>query len=520
MQPEFILARDKMHFAIPVQVEPEEFNAQFPMAKVGEKNGKRYAVFPYNDDVVRELKAASFDVPATIRHRYSTGSLKPFEAQLAAMELFTLYKRCFCLNDMGAGKTLSALWAYDFLRIRNKAGRALVVAPLSTLEDTWEREVARHLPFMSAGVLHGTAQKRKKVLRENHDLYIVNHDGLKVIAEELVARPDIDTFIIDELSAFRNPKAERTTVLRALAKTRERVWGMTATPTPNSPTDCYSQVQIVRPTNLGGMRFTQFRDEVMERVSNFTWEPKQTAAARVHELMSPSVRYSLDDCTNLPETLYLTRRAPLSAAQAKAYKQMMKKFTIEGTEVNAANEAIKLQKLIQIGGGFAYDQNQAIVEIGCNERLKVLDDVLHEFDDQFLLFCPFSAGARMIHAHLEKKREPTSLVIGATTNTERKAAFDDLRAGRVRGIVAHPRTMSHGLNLIEAKTVIWFSPYPSLETFQQANRRVRRPGQKSTTRVVAIVASNAEVKIYNRLKRNENVQGALLELIREQTQKK
>jgi len=55
-----------------------------------------------------------------------------------------------------------------------------VVSPLSTLERVWADEVFRHFPDMSYGVVHGTAERRVQVARDKYDIYIVNHDGLKI----------------------------------------------------------------------------------------------------------------------------------------------------------------------------------------------------------------------------------------------------------------------------------------------------------------------------------------------------
>lgn len=494
----------------------EKIRTLFPDASVKERGGVPYAVLPFDETTVSQLARIDIDVPAPIELKYDFGTKTPFRAQRAAMRMFTLFNRCFNLSDMGSGKTLSSLWAYDYLRSRGRVCRMLVVAPLSTLEDVWATETWMNLPHLSVGVVHGPAAKRRKVLEQQHDIYVVNHDGIKVVADTVSRRTDIDLVVIDELSAFRNRQAERTKVMRQVARSRPRVWGLTATPTPNAPTDAYAQVQIVRPEALDGMRWTTFRDLTMHKVSTYTSRPKPEAPQLVRRIMSPAVRYSIEDCTDIPETVFMQRSVEFSKSQTRAYEEMMRHLALKEAEVVAVNEGVKLLKLVQIGAGFAYTQEGEIYKIGCGSRLKVLDEILEEFEGRFLLFCPFTAAAQLVHDHLSRRPGvPTDLVVGSTSQPERKDAFDRLRQGLTRGIVAHPRTMSHGLNLTAATSVIWFSPYPSLETFQQANRRVRRPGQTETTRVISLVASEAEKKIYRRLKNNEAVQGTLLELIRE-----
>jgi SNF2 family DNA or RNA helicase len=72
--------------------------------------------------------------------------------------------------------------------------------------------------------------------------------------------------------------------------------------------------------------------------------------------------------------------------------------------------------------------------------------------------------------------------------------------------------MAHGLTLTRANTIIWASPTNSLELYLQANARITRSGQGQNTFIVHIAATRAEQQVYNRLRRKETLQGALLDL--------
>ena len=76
--------------------------------------------------------------------------------------------------------------------------------------------------------------------------------------------------------------------------------------------------------------------------------------------------------------------------------------------------------------------------------------------------------------------------------------------------------MSHGLTLTAASTVIWFAPVTSNEVYQQANARITRPGQKHNQLIVNIEGSLVERKVYTRLKAKQSMQGALLDIIRDE----
>jgi len=77
-------------------------------------------------------------------------------------------------------------------------------------------------------------------------------------------------------------------------------------------------------------------------------------------------------------------------------------------------------------------------------------------------------------------------------------------------IVAQPASMSHGLTLTAASSIIWYAPLPNNEVYEQANGRITRPGQKYTTVIAHIESTPEERRIYYRLKNKQKMQGLLL----------
>jgi len=142
---------------------------------------------------------------------------------------------------MGTGKTYASLWAADHLMNQGLVERAVICAPLSTLELIWMQDIFDVLMHRAAGVVHGTMDHRMDILRTDFDFYIVNHDGIKLtkVAQELRRRKDINLFILDEASDFRNAKSRRYKFLSWILEKKQRFWAMTGTPTPNDPTDAW-----------------------------------------------------------------------------------------------------------------------------------------------------------------------------------------------------------------------------------------------------------------------------------------
>src|SRR5262249_34168329 len=157
----------------------------------------------------------------------------------------------------------------------------LVVAPLSTLQFVWAREIFNTLPSRRCAVLHGTRERRLERLADKDvDIFIINHDGPKTILpeiEKLVASGDIDALILDELAVYRNGTADRTKTMKKLAARMKWVWGLTGSPIPHSPTDAWAQASIVTPGTVPKY-FGRFRDQLMTKVNQFKYVPKTDAA--------------------------------------------------------------------------------------------------------------------------------------------------------------------------------------------------------------------------------------------------
>lgn len=497
---------------------PQQVQAVVPQHKLIDYKGQQLLAVPHNLDVVRVLNNLGIRAPSPIRYHYEwSGSLTPFDAQITTAEFLTLNNRAFVLNDLGTGKTLSALWAFDYLKSIGKADKLLVVSPLSTLERVWGDEIFRHFPHLTFGVLHGTKSKRQKLLDQPYDVYIINHDGVKVLAAELTARTDIDTVLIDEISqCARNAATGRWKALKKITKNTPRLWGLTGTPIPNEPTDAWAQCRLVVPENVPPY-FTRFRDHVMRQCGPYKWVARDDALSVVHKAMQPSIRFRRDDCVDLPPLMYETREVPLTSEQTRMYSDMLKKMSTElgGEQITAVNEAVKLQKLIQIACGTAYSLDREVVETEPTERLTELRDIIAQSNSKTIVFVPFTATAEMVAAHLESHGISTGLVYGDVSKSKRDAIFHNFqKSPQPHVIVAQPAAMSHGLTLTAASTIVWFAPVTSAEVYEQANARITRPGQVHSQLIVNIQGTPAEDRIYQRLRAKLSTQGLLLDLVR------
>jgi hypothetical protein len=333
--------------------EPDRILKVIPTAKRVKDKGVELVAVPHRPDETRVLRALGFDPPDPMPVHYDwPGPYKPFDVQTHTASFLTMHSRAYCLNSMGAGKTASALWAYHYLRSVRQVNRTLVVCPLSVMERTWADSVFSMFPELQCNVLYGSRDRRLKLLAQDADVYIINIDGVKILESALEKRTDIDLIIVDELAMARNNTTERWKALNRVCNKQapRRVWGLTGMPTPNLPTDAWAQCKLVTPTQPGlPTYFNRARDTLMRQVSMFKWLPRNDSNDIVKDWMQPAIRYSLEDCVDLPEQVFIARDVELTEEQHAAYKQMMEKLRAEhaGGQILAVNEAVKANKLVQ-----------------------------------------------------------------------------------------------------------------------------------------------------------------------------
>lgn len=499
---------------------PVKITTVVPTAKPFVMKGRPMVAVPHGLDETRVLRSLGFSVPGPVCYHYKwSGPFTPFLHQLATVEFLTLNQRAYVLSGMGSGKTLCALWAFDYLRNIGQAKRILITAPLSTLERVWADEVFKHFPHLNCAVLHGSAARRKKMLadKDNIDVFVINHHGVDVVKDELiklVTDGEIDVVTIDELAVYRNAKAAMWSSLNSVVKNIKWLWGMTGSPTPNAPTDAYAQVRMITPHRVPKY-FGQFKDSVMRQVTQFKWVPKAESHAIVTDAMKPAIRFKREECIDLPPTTYETRQVDLNTEQKKIYKDMLSRLYAEfdGGQLLAVNEAVKASKLVQICSGCAYNAQGEAIEIPAKERLAVVEEVIEQSEGKVIVFVPFTGALHAVRDALLKTHS-VGVIAGEISKHERDMAFKAFQDGDLQVLVAQPAAMAHGLTLTAASTIVWYAPVWSNEIYEQANARIVRPGQKRNTLILHIQGAPIEERIYARLRDKGVRQSTLLDMIK------
>ena len=146
----------------------------------------------------------------------------------------------------------------------------------------------------------------------------------------------------------------------------------------------------------------------MRQSGPYNWVPREGAMEIVHKVMQPAIRFSREECVDLPPTTYMTREVPLTPEQEKAYKSMQAKLKaeVDAGEVLAVNEAVKIMKLAQICVGSVLDVNGEEVTINCKPRLDEALSLVRESQTKTIVFVPFISSLNLSLIHISEPTRP------------------------------------------------------------------------------------------------------------------
>lgn len=451
-------------------------------------------------------------VPSPITGKYEwPGMYKPFSHQRDTAAFLTLNPRAFCLNDMGTGKTCSVAWAADYLMNLGVIKRVLIVAPLSILDCAWRADLFKTLMHRRVDIAHGSAAKRRAVIASDAEFVAINYDGLEIVHKEIM-EGGFDLIVCDEASALKNTGIKRWKLMNQLVRPETWLWLLTGTPAAQSPDEAYGLAKLVNPQGVPRF-FGSFRDQVMLKVSQFRYVPRPEAKAIVHKALQPAIRFTKEECLDLPEMTYVDRDVPLTSQQQKYYDKLRQQLLIQaaGEEISAINAAVEMNKLMQVSSGAVYSDTGAVVEFDCSNRLNELKDLIEQSSHKTLVFANFTHSIHTIQAFLCKYNITNDTINGSVPLNKRSALIDQFqKTDAIQVLVIQPQAASHGITLHAANTVIWWSPIPSLEYYLQANARVHRAGQKNPCTVIHLMGSGVEKEMYKRLQGKKDDQESLL----------
>lgn len=402
------------------------------------------------------------------------------------------HERAGLFAGIGLSKTASTLWSFDTLKRMGEAKAMLMVGPMRVANLTWPNEINkwasfRHLRFERLRDVGDRPSGKADVYLTSYERLLrrVKKGNEWEMAPRFSDLSFCDTVVFDELTKAKNPASDQINALRPLLGNRRR-WGLTGTPRPNSLLELFAQVRLLDDGKRLGPSFDQFKRTWFEPEdwNEYKWLPKPDSERRIYERIHDLViTLKSSDYLDIADTVVEDIEVPLPQAAHGIYRELEKELMvlIQSKEVVAVNAAVLVNKLLQICGGAIYatqDDVRSVVEIH-QSKLVALKRLLVEINEPALIACNY------IH---ERERICKAIPDAVDASKFKGDIEDAWNSGKIRYLVADPRSLGHGLNLqAGGRNVVWFSPCWSRELFDQFCGRVARKGQTNVPRVYRLV---------------------------------
>ena len=161
------------------------------------------------------------------------GGIPLRDHQRAAVEYVLKTKRTFICDDMGLGKSITAIAAVEAA----EAYPVVVTCP-PNLTLNWKAEYQKWLPSRRVEVV-----RNRKDFPTDYDVLVVGHSNLSHWQKELAGHA---AYVLDESHAFKNFDTQRTRAASKITKKCPYIICLTGTPITNRPAEFAPQLQILR----------------------------------------------------------------------------------------------------------------------------------------------------------------------------------------------------------------------------------------------------------------------------------
>lgn len=445
---------------------------------------------------------------------------KPHDYQRYAIEFIENHPIAAILLDMGMGKTAITLMAVEYLMYEMFViYKVLVVCPLRVTR-TWKDEMEKweQLRGTRYSVVTGTAAQRKKALKADADIYIINRENVPWLVDKCDIPFQFDMIVVDELSSFKNHQTARHKAMMKVRPFIKRIVGLTGTPASQGLMDLFAEFKVLDMGErlgrfIGQYRLNYFKPDKVNGPIVYSYKLLPGAEERIYErIQDITISMKAVDFLDMPELISNEYPVYLDEGEMQKYEELKKDLILSTPEheVTAANAASLVNKLSQMANGAVYTDDKKVITFH-DKKLDALEDVIESANGKPLLVAYwFKHDYTRIVERLQK--------IGVDyMKIDTEESITKWNNGEIPVALIHPASAGHGLNLQQGgNTMVWFGITWSLELYQQCVCRLYRQGQNERTVTIIHLISKGTIdeKIMKALSEKDNTQSSLIDAVK------
>jgi hypothetical protein len=257
-------------------------------------------------------------------------------------------------------------------------------------------------------------------------------------------------------------------------------------------------------------------DDIGEPTDTTAWLPGIKNAAQFAAKIDPITwRCRSEDVLDLPPLLTEYREIDLAPEQRRVYHQIEHELYGQiGAGVPVNSVLTYMVRLQQTTSGFVNDQAGHCCRFSQNPKRDALYDLLREADETSVVFCRYVADLDTVQEVAQQLGLRYAEISG-----RRKDALTDLATLRpgLDVVGVQPQSGGVGIDLTGAKIGVWYSLARSLPEYDQAVKRLHRPGTTGV-RLYSLVAKNTvDAEIHSAISDRRDVIEGMLRRLRQNT---
>lgn len=413
-------------------------------------------------------------------------ALEVFPFQAEGARWLAQRERGGCLDQMGLGKTATAIRTLDLRRL----SRGIVICP-ANLRANWIGEFHKFAQY-DRRICRGTNIHDFQAWRKGRfDVMVTSYEMAVRWAHLLRQMGEvIDFLVIDEWHYLKNPDAVRSKQIlgndsdghRGIMQIAEQTWCLTGTLMPNDPMDCFTFLKFSRamPLSKG-----EFRDRYMVERGTRT-RPKPELVGELQALIANNsiARTEQDVGLELPP-IWLT------SMLVDGDTQQIRDFLADYPGLDRSIvEALEQGGLSFLDAQHIETLRRLLGEAKAIPYAEILYDELRTGLDKMVVIAVHRKAMQLIHQYLLQRNIWAVMVHGDTKVKEREQAVHIFQSDkRCRVFIGQMTVMGVGQTLHAAAAIDIFESAWSPGPNAQAIFRIRRIGQTRTMKARFITLS-------------------------------
>jgi SWI/SNF-related matrix-associated actin-dependent regulator 1 of chromatin subfamily A len=393
-----------------------------------------------------------------------------FPHQEEAKQFLLANRRCILADQPRVGKTLpAAAAALQHLP-------AIVVCP-AIAKTVWEAAFNKLDPSVPVKVINGKKQAAEIICS---GVTIVNYD----ILSSVTTFSGIKTVVFDECHRLKNNKAIRTKAAMLMMKKIDRVYALSGTIVPNRPAELWPILH-----GLGIYRGGWF--DFVYRYAK-AWNP-------------PWGGLDVSGASNIPELKALMRPHVLRRKKEDIfmdYKQPQVSLVTFDLPIDKREQSFDADALLANPNALmAFEGLAEIMREAGMRKIKAASEFISDLLQSGEPIVVFAHHKDVVHGLVEElKDHKPVVVVGDTPSAKRTENIAAFQSGATKCIVGNIQSMSEGVDLSAADTIVFVECTWSTSALEQASSRVENINKAGVKPVIYLLTIRASLD-HNVLKR-------------------